>query len=79
MKTKKYRLIKHKTNDGLMEVYSDIPLGKMYDVIIDSEETATFYNTEKRIFHKKNIIWIYDKQKDEKVCFPTECLENHSI
>ena len=74
IKTVKYRLIKHETSDGLMSVYADVPIGKVYDVIEGSETDAEFFNTELKKNHTKKIVSVIDNN-DKRVYFPLECLE----
>ena len=52
----KAKLVKHKTIDGLMEIFEDIPLGKIYEVDLDSIEVVDGFNFEKDISWKNRKI-----------------------
>jgi hypothetical protein len=56
-------LVRHSTDDGLVTMFEHIPIGKQYEVDLDSIEIATFHITDDRIDHMKHpshdkeIIW----------------------
>lgn len=56
MRLVKAKLIKHVTNDGLMEMKNDIPLGKIYNVDSDTLRNVRAYNVEKRKHHIKMMV-----------------------
>ena len=56
MKIVKAKLIKHKTDDGLMEMQEDIPLGKIYLIDSDSLQNVQAYNMEKHVRHEKMMV-----------------------
>ena len=64
------RLVKLKTDDGLFEVRDEVPLGKMYDVWLDSKKVVEGKNTVKNIFWKREVIWVSNFR-----WIPTELLE----
>lgn len=49
-------LIKHRTDDGLAGIKSNVPLGKTYKVDLDSIRTGQFINFDKFEMHEKQII-----------------------
>ncbi len=67
-------LIKHKSSDGLVEVWEHIPLGKTYRFDLDSITKETLYNTEFKKKHVKEIIRCLDNNE----WFPTELLRIES-
>jgi len=67
------KLIKHKTDDGLVEMKDDIPLGKIYEVDLNSIQTGHGFNMVKRIKWEREVI--YAKDGNEWLWFPTELLD----
>jgi len=65
--------VKHETSDGLMSIYTDVPIGKVYDVIEGSEQNAEFFNMELKKKHTKKVVCVVDN--DKRVYFPVECME----
>ena len=52
----KATLIRHATLDGMVEIWEDVPLGKTYEVILESRRTVTLYNIKHQVNHQKEII-----------------------
>ncbi len=65
----KVRLIKRATDDGLVEVNDDVPLGKEYLADWDTRKMETGYNIPYGQFWKRELVWI------DNTWFPTELLE----
>lgn len=67
-------LIKTMTNDGLFEIWEDIPIGKEYIVDLNSIEIAEGYNVKFNTTWKKEIIYTYDGEwmPTELLSFPRE-------
>lgn len=70
-------LIKRCTDDGMVEFRDDVPLGKMYDVGLDSVRTVTLCHLERGVLHRKEIIDAYDG-RDDAGWLPTELLRIES-
>lgn len=49
-------LVKRVSADGLIEAKDGVPLGKVYEVDLDGVLTATFFNTEKGVYHDKEMV-----------------------
>lgn len=64
-------LVKHHCDDGLCEVWDDVPLGKSYRVILETRELVMMWNISRQIYHWKEII--YDA--DEGGWLLVECLK----
>ena len=63
------KLIKRKTDDGLMEIEDHIPLGKIYEVDLSSRQPVKGKNIEKSVFWEREMIL------SDGEWFPTELLE----
>lgn len=63
-------LVKLKSDDGLVEVYEDIPLRKKYRVDLDRIELQTFWHIEQEVKHQKYMVWDVEGQR----YFPAELL-----
>lgn len=63
------KLVKRTTDDGLVEVKDDVPLGREYQVDLDSIEILTLINKLKNKEHTKEVIWA-----DNSRWIPTELL-----
>ncbi len=71
MRTAKATLIKHKTNDGLVQVWEQVPIGKEYTVDLDSRCVSSGYNYKKNKKWKREIINMIG---DDIGWMPTELL-----
>lgn len=69
------KLIKLKTDDGLVEIQPKIPIGKIYLVNPDSIRTEQLYNIDKQTWHVKEIIDSYNEQNQAIGFLPTEILQ----
>jgi hypothetical protein len=56
MRIVEMKLVKRKTDDGMMEVHNSIPLGKTYKVDLDSLQKQRMYNTDYNQEHQKVMI-----------------------
>jgi len=65
----KAKLIKRKTDDGLIELEDHVPLGKVYEVDLSTRAIRRGKNIEKSVFWEREIILT------EGQWFPTELLE----
>ena len=63
-------LIKTITDDGLLEMWENISLGKKYQIDLDSLEIAEGYNESHNVFWKREIVYTTDGE-----WLPTELLE----
>ena len=63
-------LIKLTTDDGLFEIWEDVPLGKKYQVDLDRLDYADGYNTIYDVPWKREIIFTTDGE-----WLPTEILD----
>jgi hypothetical protein len=66
-------LRKRSTDDDLFNVLDHIELGKRYVIDLDSRMEVTFFNTEHRVHHVKEIVMCWDGQ--QWAPFPTEMLD----
>lgn len=66
-------LTKRATEDGLFETYDHVELGKRYVIDLDSRQEITFFNTEQRVEHTKEIVMCWDGE--QWAPFPTEMLD----
>lgn len=66
----KATLIKHKTDDGLVEFNPGVPLGQEYLVDLDSRRKQSMFNAEFLVTHKKDLIFT-----PEGAWLPVECLK----
>lgn len=71
MKIVRARLVKRKTHNGLQEFDSAIPLGKIYNIDIDSLQTLKLHNIEKHVSHKAPMVIDIDTGE----YLPFECIE----
>lgn len=53
-------LIKRATEDGMVELKDDVPIGKTYEVDLDTISTYVIYNTVRAEHHMKEVIWTRD-------------------
>lgn len=76
-------LIRHSTSDGLVTMRDEIPIGKQYEVDLDSIEIKEFQiddpriNVSKHQKHSKEIIWCKPEIENGVTInqfFPTELL-----
>ena len=67
----KATLIKRKTDDGMVEFMSHVPLGKVYYVDLDTRTTTEWFNAEFNKHHIKEII----VECESGSWLPTECLQ----
>jgi hypothetical protein len=65
------KLKKHKTEDGLCEVFSTIPIGKEYKIDMDSIQEQKMWNVTHNVQHTKEIVW----DRSGNNWLPTELLE----
>jgi len=56
MRIVEMKLVKRKTDDGLMEVHDNIQLGKIYKVDLDTLQKQRMYNTTYKKEHEKVMI-----------------------
>jgi hypothetical protein len=68
------KLVKHITADGLMEMHDHIPLGKEYEVDLDSIENASGYNVDKQVQWQRLMISTTDLE-----WLPLELLELDNV
>lgn len=66
----KATLVKRMTDDGLVEVQDDLPLGREYLVDAESRRTFAMFNTVKKVRHEKEHVLVA-----EGGWFVTELLE----
>lgn len=50
------RLVKLRTDDGLIESVDDVPLGREYRIDLTTRRLQKMYNTDRQRFHQKEII-----------------------
>jgi len=67
------KLIKHKTEDGLVEMKDTIPLDKTYEVDLNSIREAQGYNMKHSVRWEREVIDVKDGNRWE--WFPTELLD----
>ena len=67
-------LIKHKSDDGLMEMNAGVPLGKMYLVDTDTVRECDFFNTECGKTHTKVMVNVVDEDGKLLGILPCELL-----
>lgn len=65
-------LIKHTTDDGLVEMKDDIPLGKIYQVDLDTIRNGEGFNTVKKVKWEREVVDVLDGQHWKWM--PTEIL-----
>jgi len=69
----KATLIKLKTDDGMIEVDDDIPLGKEYDVALGTRQMVTGFNIPKQIWWgEREMVWAHAEEPEWEGWFPTE-------
>lgn len=68
------KLVRHKSEDGLVEVWEDIPIGKIYKIDLDTLRKATFYNEKFKKMHDKYIVNCADNENYGRYLF-MDCLE----
>lgn len=56
-------LIKHRTEDGLMELCDNVPLGREYEVDMDSRKRVKLFNAVQEKVHRKEVIGIIEDGK----------------
>ena len=66
----KARLVKIRTDDGLVEFHESTPIGKEYTVDLDSVRTRRMWNTDHDCEHEKVIVSAVGGR-----WLPLECLE----
>jgi hypothetical protein len=57
MRIVEMKLVKRKTDDGMIEVHDNIQLGKIYKVDLDTLQKQKMYNTILRKVHEKEMIF----------------------
>ena len=69
------RLIKHRTDDGLMEVFEHVPLGRIYYIDINTKRKVKFLHESGRL-HEKVVVKASDPLDNaEMLDLPYELLE----
>jgi len=64
-------LVKRSTDDGLMEFHDDIPLGKLYQVVLESRMNKSGYNVIKKQKWTREMI----QDVETEGWLPIECLQ----
>lgn len=67
----KAKLIRLNSRDGLFEMWEDVPLGKVYEIDLDTIQIAEGYNTVHNVWWKKEIVFTSGSIE----WFPTELLK----
>jgi len=67
-------LIKRKTEDGLVEMNDDIPIGKIYQVDLSTIRTGKGLNTVHNIKWEREVIDVKDDDAGDWRWMPTELL-----
>lgn len=73
MRLGKATLIKRVTEDGNASIKDDVPLGKTYQVDLDTRKVYDMYNVETHKFHSKEAIYAKDPEGSWSL-FVTELL-----
>jgi len=70
------RLIKHSTEDGLMEIWEQVPLGRIYFIDIDTKREMEYLHVPTGKYHKKIVVKAADPMGNPEMLYlPFECLE----
>jgi len=67
-------LIKHATEDGLIEFWEDVPLGKVYYADLNTKRKQRFFNAQFNKYHTKEIVDVQD-ENGKMLWLPLEVLE----
>lgn len=68
------RLRKLSTDDGLVQFHHVVPIGKVYQVDLDTRRSVMLFNTDKGVEHQKDVVWTLDG-----TWLPVECLELEEV
>jgi hypothetical protein len=60
MRIVEMKLVKRKTDDGLIEIYDHVKLGKIYKVDLDTLQKQRLYNKDYQKEHDKLMIHVTD-------------------
>lgn len=66
----KARLIARETADGLVQFHEEVPLGTLYDVVIETRRRADLFNCDAQRIHQKEVI-----STPSGAWLPMECLQ----
>jgi len=70
------RLIKHATEDGLMEVWEKVPLGRIYYIDLSTKRKVKYLHKATGKLHEKVVVKASDPlDSPDMLDFPYECLE----
>lgn len=69
------KLVRKKTPDGLVELWEDVPIGKIYKIDLDSLRFAKFYNIPFGKEHTKQIVTCVDDGPNFGTYLFMDCLQ----